>query len=425
MIFRRCGCRDENGRVLGAKCPSLKSNPRHGTWTYRLARTDPDTRQRKFVTRGGFASKAEAQRAHDDAKRALSQGGSLRTREQNLGDYLTGWLVDVERTLKPTTLRDYRRHVDVEIIPALGKTPLSRLRVSHVADFVSALDRAGRGATTVRRIHATLRSALSDAHARGLVDSNPAILPRKMRALPKVEPKRVQPWEPGEAARFLDAVATHRLGALFEIAILTGMRRGELVGLRWADVDLAARKMTVRVQLVQVGREVVEQTVKTKAGQGRVLMLSDRAVAALVAWQIAQQSERAHAAEAWVESGRVFTMIDGRALRPNYPHQLFGWLRESAGLRRQRFHDLRHLFASLALSSGEDMGVVSKLMGHSTSQITRDLYAHLIGDRARVAAQSVADALPARSSVLTSVLTTHEDAPVSDSEMSAAGATSA
>lgn len=425
MIFRRCGCRDDDGRVLGAKCPSLKSNPRHGTWTYRLARTDPDTKQRKFVTRGGFASKAEAQRAHDDAKRALSQGGSLRTREQTLGDYLAGWLVEAERSLKPTTMRDYRRHVDVEIIPALGKTPLSRLRVSHVADFVSALDRAGRGATTVRRIHATLRSALSDAHARGLIDSNPAILPRKMRALPKVEPKRVQPWEPDEAARFLDAVAAHRLGALFEIAILTGMRRGELVGLRWADVDLAARKLTVRVQLVQVNRDVIEQTVKTKAGQGRVLMLSDRAVAALVAWQIAQQGERTHAAEAWLDSGRVFTMEDGRALRPNYPRQLFIALRERAGLRRQRFHDLRHLFASLALSSGEDMGVVAKLMGHSTSQITRDLYAHLIGDRARLAAQNVADLLPPRSGVLTSVLTTHENAPVSDSEMSAAGATSA
>jgi len=413
MIFRRCGCRDESSRVLGAKCPSLKSNPRHGTWTYRLARTDPDTKQRKFVTRGGFSSKADAQRAHDGAKRALTQGGSLRTREQTLSDYLTTWLVEAERTLKPLTMRDYRRHVNDEIIPALGRTPLSRLRMSHVTDFISALDRAGRGATTVRRIHATLRSALSDAQASRLIDSNPALLPRKMRALPKVEPKRVQPWEPLEAARFLDAIGEHRLGALFELAILTGMRRGELVGLRWIDVDLVARKMSVRVQLNHSGPDVIEQTIKTKAGQDRVLLLSDRAVAALIAWQFTQQGEYAHAREAWIESGRVFTMSDGRALRPEYPSRLFERLLGDAGLRRQRFHDLRHLFASLALSSGEDMGVVSKLMGHSTSQITRDLYAHLIGDRARVAAQNVADLLPPRSGVLTRVLTGHENAPAS------------
>jgi integrase len=98
--------------------------------------------------------------------------------------------------------------------------------------------------------------------------------------------------------------------------------------------------------------------------------------------------------EAWIESVSVFTMSDGRAQSPEYPSRLFERLLGDARLRHQRFHDLRQLFASLALSSGEDMGVVSKLMGHSTSQITRDLSVHLIGDRARVAAQNVADLLP-------------------------------
>ena len=171
MIYRRCGCRDANGKVLGNNCPALKSNPRHGTWTYRLTRTDPDTKRRSFVTRGGFASKADAKRAHDDAARVLRAGGSLRTREQTLGDFLTLWLADAERTLKPTTLREYRRHVDAEIVPALGSVPLSRLRKQHVADFIGRLTRSGRGATTVRRIHATLRSALSDALARDLIES--------------------------------------------------------------------------------------------------------------------------------------------------------------------------------------------------------------------------------------------------------------
>ncbi len=390
MIFRRCGCRDESGKVLGNACPALRSNPRHGTWTFRLAQTDADTKKRRYVTRGGFESKAQAKRARDEAERALQTGGSLRTREQTLGEYLLAWLVEAERSLKATTVRGYRRHVVDEIIPRLGRVQLSRLRRTHVAEFVATLDREGRGATTVRRIHATLRSAISDAVARDLVDSNAAALPPKSRALPKIEPKPVQPWEPAEAALFLDTIAQHRLAVLFEFAILTGMRRGELVGLRWADVDLAARKISVNVQVVQIGGEIAEQTIKTKAGQGRVVPLGSRAIGALVGWQIAQQTEREHAAEAWVASGRVFTMEDGRGLRPGYVSQTFDAMLRSAGLRRQRFHDLRHLFASLALSSGEDMGVVSKLMGHTTSQITRDLYAHLIGDRARLAVDSVA-----------------------------------
>lgn len=108
---------------------------------------------------------------------------------------------------------------------------------------------------------------------------------------------------------------------------------------------------------------------------------------------------------AWIDSGRVFTMDDGRQLRPAYASRLFDTMQDGIGLRRQRFHDLRHLFASLALSNGEEMGVVSKLMGHSTSEITRDLYAHLVGYRARRVISDVADLLTPSSSVLTNVLT--------------------
>ncbi|WP_166789817.1 tyrosine-type recombinase/integrase [Cryobacterium sp. TMT1-2-2] len=406
MIFRRCGCRDQSGKVLGNSCLSLKSNPRHGTWTYRLTRTDPDTRKRTFVTRGGFATKTEAKRAHDDAARVVRTGGSLRTREQTLGDFLTHWLADAERSLKPKTVGEYRRHVVVEIIPKLGKVPLSRLRKQHIADFITTLTRDGRGATTVRRIHATLRSALSDALGRDLIDSNPAILPSKSRTLPSIETKRVSPWEPTEAAHFLDVASAHRLGALFELAVLTGMRRGELCGLRWQDVDLTARKLSVNVQLVQVGANTVEQSIKTAAGSQRVVPLGDRAVAALITWQLSQLTERDAAGVAWVTSGRVFTMDDGRQLRPAYASRLFDTIQDGIGVPRQRFHDLRHLFASLALSSGEDMGVVSKLMGHSTSVITRDLYAHLVGDRARQVVSGVAEML--RPSTPTSLsATTH------------------
>lgn len=188
------------------------------------------------------------------------------------------------------------------------------------------------------------------------------------------------------------------------------MRRGELCGLRWSDVDLPARKLHVRVQLVQVGKEIIEGTIKTDAGQDRVVELSDRAVAAMVAWQIQQAGEREKWGDAYQQSGRVFTYEDGRQLRPGYPSKLFDQLVTKAEFRRMRFHDLRHLHASLMLAAGEDMAIVSKSMGHATSQITRDLYAHMVGDAARTAVEGAAGILPARSprknaGVITSVLT--------------------
>lgn len=408
-LIRRCGCRDADGKQLGARCPKLKSNPRHGTWAFRLTRVDPQTKRRTYIMRGGFASKAEAEAAQGRSGKALRQG-TLRTHEQTVAEYLEAWIVRARRDLKPTTMQMYETYVRRDIIPALGGFKLTGLRKQHVSELIDAL-RDERPPTTIRRIHATLRSALNDALEDDRIESNPAARVK----LPRVDKTRLHPWEPAEAGEFLDVAAGHRLGVLFETAILTGMRRGELIGLRWSDVDLAARVLTVRVQVVRVGREAMEGTIKTEAGQHRAVPLDDRLVGALVAWQLQQAAEHAQWGPAYRDSGRVFTMENGAELRPEYPSRLFEQLQATTSLRPQRFHDLRHLFASLALSKGEDMAVVSKLMGHSNSQITRDLYAHLVGDRGRLAVAGIASLLPARSRVLTKVRTDKQKAPLASS----------
>ena len=289
--------------------------------------------------------------------------------------------------------------------PRSGKRLLLReLRRPHVAGLIADLQGAGRGAVTIKRIHATLSSALADAVQDGLLGENAAAGAR----LPRIEKNRIKVWEPADAGRFLDAATEHRLGALFEVAILSGMRRGELCGLRWQDVDLAARRLVVRVQLVQVGKEVVEGTIKTDAGQDRVVALSDRAVAALLTWQFQQGQEREEWGDAYQDSGRVFTYENGRQLRPGYPSKLFELMVEKLGLPHMRFHDLRHFHASLMLASGQDMAIVSKSMGHSNSQITRDLYAHMVGDAAHNAAEGASSLLPMSKksqAVLTTVIT--------------------
>lgn len=286
---------------------------------------------------------------------------------------------------------------------------LDGIRRAHVSQWIDAMGEEGRGTVAIHRAHATLRSALAAAVQADLLEVNPAASVK----LPKATTRRVEPWEPADAGRFLDVAAQHRLGALFELAVMTGMRRGELVGLRWRDVRLDGESphLVVRAQLVRVGKAVQEQTIKTEAGQGRVVPLTDRAVGSLLAWQLAQSSEREAAALVGLgaTSDRVFTMADGSDLRAEYPSRVFESLVTQAGLRPQRFHDLRHLFASLMLSAGEDMGVVSKIMGHSTAQITRYLYAHLVGDRARTAVEGGLALLPpsARTGVSATVPAAH------------------
>lgn len=402
-VSRRCGCRDDSGRQYGSNCPRLKDY-RHGTWGFRLsAGFDPKTGKRRTITEYKYESAAEAEDALRAAEKAL-KGAVYDFTKRTVADYLRDWLDTQEKhsQLKPSTLRMYRTYVERDILNSFGeKLLLKNLHRPHVAQLVRDLQDAGRGATTIKRIHATLSSALSDAYQDGLVSDNAAAGAR----LPRIAKKRVQVWEPADAGKFLDAAAQHRLGALFELAVLTGMRRGELCGLRWQDVDLASRRLIVRVQVVQVGKKNIEGTVKTDAGQDRIVALSDRAVAALVTWQLAQGEERRAWGEIYQDSRRAFTYEDGRQLRPAYVSRIFEGIVSKAGLPKARFHDLRHLHASLMLASGQDLGIVSKTMGHSGSQITRDLYSHMVGDAARDAAEGAAALLPAREGVLTSVLT--------------------
>lgn len=409
-VNRRCGCRDENGKVLGSKCPKLKDY-RHGTWGYKIsAGRDPNTGKRRYLSEGGYKSQADAKEALAAAEQGLRRGTVDFTRT-TVADYLRGWLDQNEGVFKPSTMGNYKRYMTSDIIPTLGeKVLLKDLQRAHVAQLVRELQAAGRGAVTVRRIHAALSSALSDAVQDGRLHENVA----RGARLPKVAKKELEVWTPEQAGVFLEAASEYRLGALFELAILTGMRRGELVGLRWSDVDLLQRRITVRTQLTTTSSGVQEGTAKTEAGQNRRIPLGERSVSVLMGWKLRQDTEREQWGDAYTETGRVFTWEDGRELRPDYVSKLFRTISKDLDLPQAHLHSLRHLHASLMLASGQDFTVVAKTMGHSNSAITRDLYAHLFDDRARVAVEGAASLLPTRDGVLTSVLTSPAEGPSSD-----------
>ncbi|MEA5453594.1 tyrosine-type recombinase/integrase [Sinomonas sp. JGH33] len=408
-ITRRCGCRDEEGRqyTAGRKCPKLK-DPRHGSWGYRVSAGTmadpkpgaPGHRKRRYLTGSGFDRKKDAEEALDKALRAYRGQGEKFFDRTTVSDYMGDWLGRLERDgdHKPSTLRMYRSYAERHIMPDLGEKRLIKVTRNDVAVFIDGL-RAKHlmdpklgvpvkgpdgkpkplGAVTIRRVVATLSSALGDAKKRGLIEANPA----EDQELPTAAKKPLTVWEKHDAARFLDGVAGHRLGALYRLVIFTGLRRGEVCGLKWEDIDLVAGRLTVRRNRVQVGPDVVEGEPKTEKGN-RVVMLDPSLVTLLAGWANRQDAERKAWGEAYTETGRVFTYEDGRDLRPEYVSKLLDTV--IAGLKplpRLRFHDLRHQFASILNDLGEDIVTISKLMGHANTAITSDLYTHAFEDKAR------------------------------------------
>lgn len=393
-LYRRCGCRDENGRQLGKACPKLRSDPKHGTWGYYLSHgSDPKTGQRQQFRKTAFATKREAASAVAQLKTRLDKGTYMKPTTRTLGEYALEWLTRRQRTdkgLRSTTVAGYEYYLREDIAPsALGRMKLTDVRRYHVQEFLDAATTAGRGTVTVRRLATLLGTIFATAVKDELISANPA----RGVDRPKLDRGRLDPWEPDQVRVFLDRCAQHRLGALFEVAVLTGLRRGEITGLRWSDVNLAARKVLVRRNRVTVNGRIEEQNApKTKAGL-RTVALSDFAVATLLAWQLRQAQEAEAGAEAWHTEGHVFTMVDGRALDPAYVTRLFQTLRRGTGepLPPLSFHGLRHCAASLMLASGADIAVVSKLLGHASISITADVYGHLVGTVASDAVNGAAN----------------------------------
>ncbi|GAA1768471.1 tyrosine-type recombinase/integrase [Agromyces humatus] len=395
-VYRRCGCRDEHGKTLGNRCPKLE-NPKHGAWAFYLAAgTDPITGKRRQVRQGGFASKQAAQKARNEAAVKLDRGTYVAPTRELYGAYILRWLDHHQKTgrgLKASTMVNYRRYVELDIAPSpLGSVPLSEVRRFHVNAFIKQLLDDGRGATTVRRIVAVVQGSLRSAAEENLIDHNPATGLK----LPAVSKKELEVWEPAQVGEFLDVAAGHRLSALFELAMFTGMRRGELLGLRWTDVDMTRRAVTVRNNRIQAGTEIVEAAPKTRAGR-RTVDLDDRSSGALVRWRLAQQEEAADWGDAYTETGYVFTYEDGQPLRPQYASRLFDKLRVEAGLPKMTFHGQRHENASLMIAAGTDIAIVSKRLGHSSVSITGDICSHLIGSASRHAAESTAALVPVKS----------------------------
>lgn len=306
--------------------------------------------------------------------------------ELTVGAYLAEWLEVQRHRLQPTTLKSYTGNVDRYLAPHIGDVALADLDVRQLerlyADLMSRGGDGGRPLSrrTVEYAAATLRSALNDAVRTGLLDRNPASLARP----PRIDPtsptegdEELQVWTAEEARRFLEQIRGDRLRDLWVVALGTGMRRGELLGLRWEDVDIERATLHVRRSL-----QVVDGLVRlkrTKTSRSRSLRIDERVVEVLDRRRRLQEIHREAAGDAWSDRwGLVFTEEDGSYLVPMNVSSAFRWLVRKLDVPVIRLHDIRHTHATLLLQAGTPVKVVSERMGHSTIRVTLDVYAHVL-----------------------------------------------
>jgi Site-specific recombinase XerD len=393
QIHTRSCPRAEDGSFAPHRCK--------GSWRYTLEYGRASNGQRLQTSKAGFPTKGAAQTALQELVRTLMTDVTLTS--LTVQEYLGTWLTS-KHTLKPTTMALYTEFTTNYLVPHLGQIRLLELRAHHLDRMYANITVGLRGRplspSTIRRIHGVLRSALNTAVKRRLIPYNPA---EHIELAPE-NPKKPKPWTPEQSQAFLQHIAADRLANLYHLMLVTGMRRGETVGLRWEDVDLDGECLFVIQQITDVNGRSMVSTPKTKRGQ-RLVPIDAETVAMLRRQRETQYLERTAWGPAWNEAGLVFTREDGSPLRPEYATRHFQALAEDAGLPVIRLHDLRHTNASLALDAGVDLKVVSERLGHSQLAITADLYTHVNRGLGKAAAEQIARALrPASPAVPTASL---------------------
>jgi integrase len=333
---------------------------------------------------------------------AERQGRDDEVRALTFGAYLTGqWLPGKRLVLATSTYRGYQRNIQRHILPAIGTVGLRRLRPQHLEALYRKMltpnaTRAALAPKTVYEVHLVIRGALSDAVRRGLLHRNVALIAHapRLRSIPKIEQ---QAWTAEELQTFLRAAAGHHLFPALWLAAATGVRRSELLGLHWGDIDFKKRRMSINRGLVAVGYELHESRGKT-ANSRRPIDLDTTTIAVLRAWRAWQAAE--YAAVGIDDEGWVFTDADGQPVHPHAISQAFERIARRARVPVIRLHDLRHTHGTLLIKEGVPVKVVSERLGHANIAFTIETYQHVLpgmqGDAARTYRELTApDVLPA------------------------------
>lgn len=370
-----------------------KTGERSGTaWYWRFDHVDPNT-GRRLTKRGKADTRSQCERDLREAIRKVESGLASIDERITVREYLVDrWLPSIASTVRRMTAKRYGEVVRLHIVPELGGIRLAKLSPLDVQRYYAGRLAAGYSPSYVRYDHAVLHRALGQAVRMRVIDRNPTDLVDP----PRVVKPQVTAWDALEVSKVLDVAdgpSGGDLAALWRLALMTGLRRGELLALRWEDVDLDRAHLAVRHTLLPAGGGAWELGEPKSASSRRTIALDGSCVAALRKHRAAQNAERLRLGGIWEDHGFVFTTEIGRPLYPSTLLTRFQRLVEAAGVRKIRFHDMRHTCATLALIQGVHPKVVQERLGHSKIAMTLDRYSHVTEGLQRDAAESIAAAI--------------------------------
>lgn len=290
----------------------------------------------------------------------------------SMGDLCERWLENAALTVRPKTLLTYRYLINLHIKPALGSIPVAKLTVLQVQGLLSKKHANGLSPRSVAHVRAVLRTVLNQAVRWDLVSRNVAALAFP----PKLVRKQIPYLTADEARMVLRAARETDLEAIIRLALSLGLRQGEILGLRWSDLDVEKRSLHVRNALHRVNGTYALAETKTQKSQ-RTLALPESILQSLEVWRKKQRENRSAARDLWAEEipDLIFTTVMGRPLHGSTVHHQFTRLLDRCGLSHRSFHSLRHTAATLALGQGVDLKTVSTMLGHSQISLTADTYA--------------------------------------------------
>jgi integrase len=383
----------QRGRKKGE--PALRGVP----WYYVVDVESGGKRQQMW--KGGFRTQDEAQTRLDEFLESVRRGEYVPPTTTTFGTYMKDWLNSLDAAgRRSTTIDRYRLFVDAYVVPALGGIEIQSLTPVDLDRLYADLlvdgrrnRKGGLSKRTVRLVHSIIGKALSDAERKGMVRRNVARLATPPSATSTRAPE-MKVWLPSQLRQFLDATGTFHHGALFRLAAMTGLRRGEMCGLRWEDMDLDAGELRVRQSVITVSGKPQFDSVKS-ARSRRTISVDPRTIAVLRRHRQTQLEQRVAVGAGYTDRSLVFAMPDGRPWNPDTISQAFDREAARAELSRIRFHDLRHTHATHLLTAGANVKVVSERLGHASVSFTLDTYGHVLPGQQADAAAAVAQLVDA------------------------------
>jgi integrase len=346
-----------------------------GSYQIRYEAPPDGTGKRKYLSETVRGTKKDAERVLRERLSAIENGGYVAKDKETLGQFMSRWLDTYAATnVTMRTLQGYRAYVERYLYPSIGAVPLQGLTARHIQGVYAGMLEKGLSNTTVVQLHRIVKQALSHAVKWGILTRNVA----DATSPPRIQRKPMEMWDVDTICRFLDAVQGSRFGDFYYLAVLTGLRRSELCGLQWDNVDLVRGRLSVVKTLQRIkGHGLVEGQPKTERSR-RSIALDPEAVALLHAIRGQQVAQQLEAGPIWQNTGYVFTELDGRPVIPDQVTQDFARVIRKLGLPHLTLHGLRHAHATLMLTEGVHLKVVSERLGHSNIAITADTYSHVL-----------------------------------------------